>query len=64
MNKCILVKLMTDETSIRINDKMKDCVIVDIDDIGIMVKYMKYNSSETIYYSLHSINKITLVVED
>jgi 3-isopropylmalate dehydratase small subunit len=64
VNNSILEKWKNNKTNIKINDKPKKCIIKEVDDIGILVEYTKYNTKEVVYYTLLSIDKIKPVIED
>jgi hypothetical protein len=61
MNCSVLVKWKDDKTQININDSTRKCIIKEVDDLGILVEYTKYNATDLVYYTLHSINKIVPV---
>jgi hypothetical protein len=61
MNCSVLVKWKDDKTQININDSTKKCIIKEVDDLGILVEYTKYNAKDLVYHTFHSINKITPV---
>jgi hypothetical protein len=60
----IIEKFIKNKTPVRINDKTKKCVIKEIDELGILVEYYKYNAVDLVYYTLHNITKIKPVPED
>ncbi len=55
---------MNDKTIVQINDKLKKCTIIDIDDTGILVEYYKYNSKDFAYYSFSNIIKIKPILPE
>lgn len=64
MNTKILDQFMNDKTIVQINDKLKKCTIIDIDDTGILVEYYKYNSKDFAYYSFSNIIKIKPILPE
>jgi hypothetical protein len=61
MNYSVLIRWKNNKIQININDKTKKCIIKEVDDLGILVEYTKYNAKDLVYYTFHSINKITPV---